>query len=100
MSIERTITEVLATSTIRGGCLKYWEPGDESPLLIWTHDWRLWKWPGKPFTVRFKERKLPQAFHVVDYQIRQAGLAECLTSTVPYIRECKKWFHEHDSSKS
>lgn len=92
MTIERILIELLEEATnTRHGCLKYWEPGQDSYTLVWTYDWRTWPWPGKPFTERFKERKLPRAFHIVDYQIRQAALTECLTSSIAYVRECKKW---------
>lgn len=108
MTIERIIAELVDGSRTRHGALKYWEPSPEPeqekalvyleqdrPIIVWSHDWRTWRWPGKPFTVRFRERKLAHVFYVIDYQIQQADLAECLTSTIPYIRQCKKWFHEN-----
>lgn len=91
MSVEEIIAGLLEVNSTRHGCLKYWEPGQESPTMVWTYDWKTWPWPGKPFTSRFSERKLPHCFYIVDYQISQADLAECLTSSILYIRECKKY---------
>lgn len=103
MAIEQIIKEYVSSNR-SSAYMEIWIPVQDSEakrIIVGGHEIESWKWTGMPYSVRFKNKpKYPQIMKIVDYQIQQASSVECVTSSISYIRECKKWYMKREKEKN